>query len=257
MIINNEIRRSRVAEVTLIFWIIKTLSTTVGETGADFLAVDLGLGMPMVTLITGSFMAALLVLQFTKYKRYIPIIYWTIVVLMSIVGTLITDILVDDLGVSLVTLSIIFSITMLIGFFVWYKNERTLSIHDINSGKREAYYWLIILLTFALGTGVGDLISERIGLGYDVASILFASLIALVAFSHFILKMNTTTSFWLAFILTRPLGASLGDLMTQPITEGGLGIGMIPVNALFFSIIAGLVIYLNASLISNKNYVGK
>lgn len=234
----------RVPEVTFTFWIIKVLSTTVGETGADYLSFNLELGMLAVSLIMVSIMTILLILQFKLFKSYVPPNYWSIVVLMSITGTLITDILVDYVGISLETLSLVFTISMIIGFIIWFKEEKTLSIHSINTAKREIYYWVIILLTFALGTGVGDLISEGFALGYTNSLLLFSSCIAAIAFAHYILKLNSVTSFWLAFILTRPLGASLGDYLTKPISEGGLGFGMTAVNLNFFIIIVGLVIYL-------------
>lgn len=231
----------RVPEVTLIFWIIKTLSTTVGETGADFLASGLNLGMPLTTLLMSGIMASLLFLQFGKFKRYIPGNYWALVVLMSVIGTLITDILVDLAGVSLSTLSIIFSVMMLGGFYLWYREEGTLSIHTINTGKREAWYWVVILLAFALGTGVGDLISEHFALGYDKALLLFSGLIALVAVAHYVLKLNAVTAFWFAYVLTRPLGASLGDFLIQAPADGGLGVDMITVNMTFLTAIVSLV----------------
>lgn len=234
----------RVPEVILVFWVIKTLSTTVGETGADFLASNLGFGMPVVVIIASGMMAALLFMQFNKLKRYVPFNYWSIVILMSIVGTLITDILVDSAGISLVTLSIVFSIAMILGFFIWHKQEGTLSIHSVDTTKREAYYWLIILLAFALGTGVGDLISERLAQGYGVAVMVFGGLIALVAIAYYVFKISGVLAFWLVFILTRPLGASLGDFLTKPAIEGGMGIGMMMINGLFFSVILGLVVYL-------------
>ncbi|MDD3044106.1 MAG: hypothetical protein PHF33_01435 [Candidatus Delongbacteria bacterium] len=236
----------RVPEITLIFWIIKVLSTTVGETGADFLAEDLGLGMPLVAGIMSFIMAVLLIFQFTKFKKYIPWNYWSIVILMSIIGTLITDILVDDIGISLLTLSIVFTISMIAVFIVWFKEEKTLSIHSINTGVREIYYWIIILMAFALGTGVGDLISEYFELGYGIALLLFGGAIALIAFSVFVLKLDRTLGFWLAFILTRPLGASLGDFFTQPLENGGIDINIGIVNAVFFTAIVSMVIYLSA-----------
>jgi uncharacterized membrane-anchored protein len=238
----------RVPEVTFVFWVIKVLSTTVGETGADFLAFDLGYGMPKVALAMSALMAILLFIQFSRLKRYVPVIYWSIVVLMSIVGTLITDILVDSFGVSLITLSIVFLITMIAGFIVWYINEKTLSIHSIDTAKREMYYWFIILLAFALGTGVGDLISEGLSLGYGIALLLFSGTIALIAFDFYVLKMNSVLTFWLAFIMTRPLGASLGDFMTKTANDGGLGMSMTTVNILFFFVIICLVTYLSLML---------
>jgi uncharacterized membrane-anchored protein len=231
----------RVPEVTLIFWIIKTLSTTVGETGADFLAFDLGWGMPVTTMIMIGIMGALLYLQFFKFKKYVVANYWTLVVLMSIVGTLITDMLVDMAGVSLVPLSAVFTVMMLAGFYVWYRREGTLSIHAINTGKREFYYWVVILLAFALGTGLGDLISEHFALGYDRALLLFAVMIAAVTLAFYKFKLNAVTAFWVAYVLTRPLGASLGDCLIQVPSDGGLGIDMMTVNMVFFSAIVVLV----------------
>ncbi len=234
----------RVPEVTLIFWIIKTLSTTVGETGADFLAFDLKFGMPIVAIAISSIMAVLLYFQFARLKRYSVFNYWSIVVLISILGTLITDILVDNVGVSLVNLSTIFTLAMLSGLFIWYKQEATLSIHSIDTGKREAYYWTVILLAFALGTGVGDLMSEKLAMGYGVAVFLFTSLITLITAAYYLFNINGTLVFWSCYILTRPLGASLGDFMIQPVDVGGMGISMDIVNAIFFIVIASLVTYL-------------
>ncbi len=233
----------RVPEVTLVFWIIKTLSTTVGETGADFLAFDLGWGMPVTTVLMVGIMVVLLYLQFGKLKRYVPANYWTLVVLMSVVGTLITDMLVDLAGVSLVTLSIVFTVMMLAGFYLWYREEGTLSIHSIDTGKREAWYWVVILLAFSLGTGVGDLISEHFALGYDKALLLFSGLIAAVAVAYYVFKLNAVTAFWIAYVLTRPLGASLGDFMIQTPADGGLGINMMAVNIAFLGAIVSLVGY--------------
>lgn len=223
----------RVPEVTLIFWIIKTLSTTIGETGADFLSSGLGWGMPITTMVMIGLMACGLFLQFTKFKRYVVANYWSLVVLMSIIGTLITDMLVDIAGVSLVSLSIIFTLMMLAGFFTWYRSEGTLSIHSIDTGKRECYYWIVILLAFSLGTGVGDLISEYFALGYDAALLLFSVLISLVVLAYYTLNMNSVAAFWIAYILTRPLGASLGDFMIQGTNDGGLGISMGTINMTF------------------------
>lgn len=242
----------RVPLVGGIFWIIKVLSTTVGETGADFLSFDMGYGMVSVAIFMSLVMFGLLTLQFVKIKKYIPIVYWSLVILMSIIGTLITDILVDNLGISLVTLSIVFTITMLAGFAIWYAQEKTLSIHSIDTAKREAYYWFIILLAFALGTGAGDLISEGISMGYGNALLLFAGSIGIVAIGHYVFKIGAIVSFWMAYVLTRPLGASLGDFMIQPATDGGLGISAGTVNIVFFSIIAGLIIYLTISKIDTE-----
>ncbi|WP_020677594.1 hypothetical protein [Geopsychrobacter electrodiphilus] len=233
----------RVPEITLMFWVVKVLSTTVGETGADFLSDRLGLGLNGTTLVMSVLLAVFLVIQL-RLKRYVPASYWTVVVLMSVVGTLITDMFVENFGVSLLTLSIVFTITMLAGFAVWYKSEKTLSIHSIDTNKREVYYWIIILLAFALGTGAGDLISEGINLGYGVALLTFSLSIAVVAFGYYGLKLNSTLTFWVVFILTRPLGASIGDFLIQTKVDGGLGFGMTPVNVIFLTVIVSLVFFM-------------
>ncbi len=238
---------SRVPEVALAFWVIKTLSTTVGETGADFLAGGMGWGMPAVALIVLTAIGTLLYLQFAHLKRYVPANYWGLVVLMSVEGTLITDILVDNAGVPLTSLSAVFTVLMAAGFFIWYRNERTLSIHAIDNAKREAYYWLVILLAFALGTGVGDLIAEHFALGYANALALFGGAIAAVWLAHKAFGLNPVTAFWIAYVLTRPLGASLGDLLIQAPADGGLGIDMATVNIAFVAVIVWLVGY--ASLV--------
>jgi uncharacterized membrane-anchored protein len=235
----------RVPQVTFLFWVIKILSTTVGETAADYLSFDLKLGMPLVTTLMSILFAALLYRQFSVLKRYVPSNYWLIVVLTSILGTLITDILVDDFGVSLVTLSVIFTVAMLGGFYAWYRREHTLSIHSIDSASREAYYWIVILLAFALGTGVGDLIAEGIDMGYMTALLIFSATITAIAVAHYVFKMNVVLTFWLAFVLTRPLGASLGDLLTQSPKHGGLGINSMLINLIFFVTIALLIGYLS------------
>ena len=233
----------RVPEVTLVFWIIKTLSTTVGETEADFLAVDPNWGMPITTVLMVGIMVVLLYLQFAKYERYVPADYWALVVLMSVIGTLITDILVDLTGVSLVTLSVVFTVMMLAGFYLWHREEGTLSIHSIDTGKREAWYWVVILLAFAPGTSVGDRICKHFSLGYDKALLLFIGLTATVAVTHYVFKLNAVAAFWFAYILTRPLGALLGDFMIQTPADGGLGINVMAINIAFLAAIVSLVGY--------------
>ena len=168
---------NKVPEITLYFWVIKVLCTTVGETAADFLSDNLGLGLTNTTYIMGALLVAALVAQF-RLRRYVPSVYWLAVVLISIVGTLITDNLTDNLGISLVTTTIVFSIVLAVVFAVWWASERTLSIHTIYSTRREAFYWLAVLFTFALGTAAGDLTAERLSVGYALSALLFAGMIA-------------------------------------------------------------------------------
>lgn len=234
---------NKVPAITLYFWIIKVLCTTVGETAADFLNENLKLGLTVTSCVMGALLLIMLFFQF-KTKKYIPGVYWLAVVLISIVGTLITDNLTDNLGVSLVTTTIIFSVALAATFIVWYAKEKTLSVHTIVTSRREAFYWLAILFTFALGTAAGDLAAEKLNLGYLVSFLIFGALIAVVALAHYRFKLHTVVAFWIAYILTRPLGASLGDYLSQSRDDGGLNLGTVGTSALFLLTILGMVIYL-------------
>src|SRR3954463_14181869 len=163
---------NKVPEITLYFWAIKILCTTVGETASDYLTDNVGLGLTNTTFITGALLIATLVFQF-RARRYVAWIYWLAVVLISVVGTQITDNLTDNAGVSLVTTTVAFSIALAVVFAVWYRVEGTLSIHTIYTTRREAFYWLAVLFTFALGTAAGDLTAERLALRYWVSALPF------------------------------------------------------------------------------------
>jgi uncharacterized membrane-anchored protein len=233
---------NKVPEVTLFFWIIKVLSTTVGETFADFLS-GLGLGLSGTTMVMTAAFIAVLVWQF-RTRQLVPGVYWLTVVLISVVGTLITDNLTDALGVPLELSTAVFAVALGATFTVWYAVERTLSIHSIVTFRREAFYWLAILFTFALGTAAGDLVSERFGVGYWATAIIVALLIAAIAVSHKVFGANAVLTFWIAYVLTRPLGASLGDGLSQPRTDGGLGLGTTWTSVLFLVTIVAVVAYL-------------
>jgi len=237
---------NKVPEITVYFWVIKVLCTTVGETFADNLNENLGLGLTNTSYIMGAVLIAVIVAQF-RSRRYIPGIYWLAVVLVSVVGTLVSDNLVENYGVTLETTTIAFGACLIATFAAWYWSERTLSVHTIVTARREAFYWLTILFTFALGTSAGDLISEKLELGYLPTVGIFAGAIAVIAFLHFALRMNAILSFWLAYILTRPLGASIGDYLASPKAEGGLGLGTTVTSILFLTTILALVAFLAIS----------
>jgi len=234
---------NKVPEVTLYFWVIKIMCTTVGETAADFLNADLHFGLTGTSIVMGILLAIFLIMQ-VRSKKYVPWLYWVVVVLVSIVGTLITDNLVDNFGIALETTTIAFSLALLATFVTWYASEKTLSIHTIFTKKRELFYWAAILFTFALGTAAGDLAAEGLSLGYAKSALMFGGMIAIVTIAYYSFKANAILAFWIAYILTRPLGASLGDYLSQPIANGGLGLGAAVTNMIFFSAIVGLVIYL-------------
>ena len=236
---------NKVPEVTLYFWVIKIMCTTVGETAADYLNENLGFGLTNTTYVAGALLLALLVAQF-RLRRYVPGVYWAVVVVISVFGTLITDNMTDHYNVPLTTSTIVFSIVLAVVFAVWYASERTLSIHTIFTTRREGFYWLAILFTFALGTAAGDLSAEKLDLGYGVSIAIFGAMIAAVAIAHFAFRMNAVLSFWLAYILTRPLGASIGDEMSQNSRKyGGLGLGTTGTGYSFLTCILLLVTYLS------------
>lgn len=245
---------NKVPEVTLYFWIIKILCTTTGETGADYL-IENFLGLVNTTYFMSILLLLIIYIQF-KVKKYTPIIYWSVVVFLSVVGTLITDLLTDKFHVSLVTSSFAFSLALGGTFLTWFISEKTLSIHSIKSKKRELFYWLTILFTFSLGTALGDLVAEKYSLGYLTSTYIFLGIIALITIIFYIARFFASSSkvvlnsggvlaFWLAYIFTRPLGASIGDYLSQARNLGGLGLGTTSTSLVFLSIILVLVIYLS------------
>ena len=237
---------NKVPEVTLWFWLIKIMATTVGETAADLLSMRLGLGLGVTSIIMTLVFLVALVVQ-VRATRYVPALYWFTVVAISVVGTLVSDNLVDGYGVSLVTTSVAFAIILTIVFVAWFRSEGTLSIHSIVTRRRELFYWGAILFTFALGTSVGDLLAETMDLGYGTAALVFGGMIAAVTFAHYVLKADAILSFWIAYVLTRPLGASLGDLFAKPVIAGGLGLGTVNTSLIFLLLILALVVFLTVS----------
>ena len=234
---------NKVPEVTLYFWVIKILCTTVGETASDYLQENVGLGLTKTTLITGSVLAAVLALQF-RLTRYVPFVYWLVVVLISVVGTQITDNLSDNYGVSLVVTTIGFSLALITSFAIWFASERTLSIHSIVTTRRESFYWLVVLFTFALGTAAGDLTAERLNIGYWQSAVMFGAVILAVFAAHLRLGLDAITAFWVAYVLTRPLGASIGDFLSQARADGGLGLGTTETSIVFLTTILAVVVFL-------------
>ncbi len=234
---------NKVPQVTLYFWVIKILCTTVGETAADFLNEKLNLGLTGTSIVMGALLIIALFFQF-KTRKYFPVIYWLAVVLISVVGTLITDNLTDNLGVSLEITTAAFSAALAFTFAVWYTREKTLSIQKIDNFHREAFYWLAILFTFALGTAAGDLLAETLSVGYLWSAAIFGGMIIIVFIIHKYFKLNSVLAFWIAYILTRPLGASIGDYLSQSKDDGGLGLGTVVTSVVFLIAILSTVIYL-------------
>ena len=238
---------NKVPEVTLYFWIIKIMCTTVGETAADYLNVNLGFGLTKTTYFTGALLAVLLLAQL-RLRRYVPPIYWAVVVVISVFGTLITDNMSDIQNIPLTTSTPIFAGILAVVFASWYAVERTLSIHTIVTTRRELFYWLAILFTFSLGTAAGDLVAEQFSIGYGPSIAIWGGAIALITAVFYGLRANAVLCFWLAYILTRPLGASIGDFMSQNSHKyGGLGLGTTGTSYIFLGCILVLVSYLSIS----------
>jgi uncharacterized membrane-anchored protein len=236
---------NKVPEVTLWFWIIKILCTTVGESFADYINETLGFGLlPTATLFTVIF-AVVLTWQM-RLTRYVPFAYWLTVVVVSVTGTLYTDILTDHLGVPLWISTTVFSVLLAGVFAVWYSREHTLSIHSIVTTPREAFYWLAVLVTFSLGTATGDWTLELTGWGPGTSVLLPLALIAIVT-ALWRFGADPVLSFWVAYILTRPLGANIGDWLASPKSEQGMGLGTFWTSVVFLGAILATVIYLAVS----------
>lgn len=233
---------SKVPEVTVWFWIIKILCTTVGESFADWINNSLGFGLVPTALIFTVVLAAVLGWQL-RLDRYVPFVYWLSVVVLSVTGTLYTDILTDQLNVPLALSSSVFAVILAIVFGIWFARERTLSIHSIVTLPRELFYWLAVLVTFALGTAVGDWTLATTGWGPGVSVLLPAGLIVAIV-AGWRLGANAVLSFWLAYILTRPLGANLGDWLASPTADHGLGLGTALTSVIFLVAILATVAYL-------------
>ena len=236
----------KVPEITAYFWIIKVLSTTVGETFADYLNSTLGLGLNGTSVVMTIALALALVLQF-KVKKYVPVTYWLCVVLTSITGTLLTDNLTDNLNVSLLASSFVFAILLGICFYLWHRSETTLSIHSIDTARREGFYWATILLTFALGTATGDLVAERFSIGYGWSFWLFVGAIAIVSAGLRYKVIGAILTFWATYVLTRPLGASIGDYLSQTKKVGGIGWGTTKTSYVFLAVILVVVTFLTVT----------
>ncbi|WP_405133020.1 hypothetical protein [Nocardia sp. NBC_01388] len=233
---------SKVPEVTAWFWVIKILCTTVGESFADWINSSLGVGLNMTALLFTVVLAAVLGWQL-RLNRYVPLAYWLTVVVISVTGTLYTDILTDNLGVPLALSTGVFAAVLAVVFGIWFARERTLSIHSIVTLPRELFYWLAVLVTFALGTAAGDWTLQATGWGPGVSVLLPAGLIVAVVLG-WRFGANAVLSFWLAYILTRPLGANLGDWFASPTADHGLGVGTALTSVIFLTAILATVLYL-------------
>jgi uncharacterized membrane-anchored protein len=240
----------KVPEVTVYFWIIKLLTTGMGETTSDYLVHQLNPLLAVALAAIG--LAVALVLQFLV-RRYIAGVYWLAVVMVAIFGTMAADVLHVGLGIPYLVSAAFFAVILAVIFVAWYLSEKTLSIHSIYTHRRELFYWATVMATFALGTAVGDMTATTLGLGYFSSGVLFAILIAVPALGYWLLDLNEILAFWFAYIVTRPLGASFADWMGRPRSLGGLGLGTGQVSLGLAILIIILVGYLTVTHKDSKN----
>jgi uncharacterized membrane-anchored protein len=235
---------SKVPEVTAFFWIVKALTTGMGESTSDFLVHKL---VPEIAVVLGgiAFVIALY-LQFST-DRYVPWRYWLAVAMVGVFGTMAADVLHVGLGVPYIASTIFYAVMLAVVFRTWYRSEGTLSIHSITTERREVFYWAAVLATFALGTAAGDLTAVTFGLGYFASGLIFAAIIAVPAIGYWRFGMNSILAFWFAYVVTRPLGASFADWLSVSSARGGLALGTGPVSFVLAAMIAGFVAYLTVS----------
>lgn len=213
---------ARVPELTVLFWVLKILTTGMGETASDYLAHTIG---PVVAVcLSGVALVVALAGQLSA-GRYVPWVYWTTVAMVSVFGTVAADVAHVGLGVPYAVSTVAFAVALALVLWLWHRTEGTLSVHSIDSTRRELFYWATVLTTFALGTAAGDLTAVTLGLGYLGSAVLFAVAFAVPAVAHLRLGLGAVAAFWTAYVITRPLGASVADWMGVSVARGGLGLG--------------------------------
>jgi uncharacterized membrane-anchored protein len=237
-------RLSKVPEITAYFWVVKALTTAMGESTSDFLVHSI---VPELAVVLGGVAFAIAIYLQFKQDRYVPWAYWLAVAMVGVLGTMAADVMHVGLGVPYIVSTIFYAVVLFFVFRIWYRMEGTLSIHSIRTPQREAFYWAAVLATFALGTAAGDLTAVTVGLGYFGSILLFAAIIAIPATGYFRFGMNSILAFWFAYVVTRPLGASVADWLAVSHERGGLALGTGPVSLVLAAAIAGLVAYLSAT----------
>jgi uncharacterized membrane-anchored protein len=237
----------KVAEVTLVFWIMKICATTLGETAGDMLSMTFNIGYGLSSIILIGFFIATLIAQLSV-KKYIPILYWLVIIATSTAGTTMSDFMDRTLGLGYAAGASILAIMLVSMLFVWYKSEGSLSVTDIKNFRPEMFYWITILISNTLGTALGDYLADDSGLGFSGGAFLIGSLILITALLHYFSKILNVILFWIAFVLTRPFGATFGDLLTKPTDKGGLDLGTIGSSAVLFGILTLLIFYVSVKL---------
>ena len=233
-------RLNKVAEITFLFWIMKIIATTLGETLGDFLSMTLNLGYTIGILITLGFFLIVLSIQIQS-KKYIPLYYWLVIIATTTLGTEISDFLDRSLGMGYTFGSLLLFTFLIVTLIIWKKTYKTLEVYPIHDRNKEILYWIAILFSNSLGTAFGDYLSDVIGLSYLIGALLTAGIILIVVLLHHFTKLNHIVLFWIAFIFTRPFGATFGDLLTKPIGKGGLDLGTLSASIVSVVLISFLI----------------
>jgi uncharacterized membrane-anchored protein len=241
----------KIPEITMLFWIMKICATTLGETAGDLLSMTLNVGYAISTLILLAGFLITLFLQFST-KKYIPVIYWLVILSTSTAGTTMSDFMDRTLGLGYALGSSILILCLVFTLFIWYKLEKSLSVTEIKNKRGEIFYWLAILISNTLGTALGDYLADDSGLGFAGGAILIGSVLTIVVFAHYFTKISNVLLFWIAFVLTRPFGATFGDLLTKNHEKGGLDFGTKGSSMILFSLLLLLILYTSISMKKNQ-----
>jgi uncharacterized membrane-anchored protein len=237
---------SKVAQITIYFWIMKICATTLGETAGDLLSMTLNVGYAMSSIILFVLFIVTLALQL-RSKDFHPVLFWTVILSTSIVGTTMSDYMDRTLGLGYALGSLILLSCLVIILATWHYSEKSLAVNNIKSKKAESFYWIAILFSNTLGTALGDYLADESGLGFLGGATLVGSLIGVVVLATYFTKINRVALFWVAFVLTRPFGATFGDLLTKPIENGGLNFGTVGSSFILASLLITLVVYTHLS----------
>jgi uncharacterized membrane-anchored protein len=240
---NQEFERSKVPEVTLVFWIIKILSTTLGETGGDAVSMSMNLGYAVSSFVFIGIFVVAVVAQISA-KKFHPFLYWLVVIATTTAGTTMADFADRSLGIGYPGGASLLFVLLMASLAIWYWSAGTISVNTVSTPRIEMFYWVAILFSQTLGTALGDWMADTNGLGYDGGALVFAAGLVLIAAAYFFTGISRTLLFWGAFILTRPLGATLGDLLDKPLDNGGLAFSRFYASGILAAIIIACVAFL-------------
>lgn len=242
---------NKVAEISLLFWLMKIVATTLGETLGDYIAQTLNLGYTIGLLVTTVFFMIVLAIQL-QAKKYIPVFYWLAIIATTTLGTEISDFIDRSLHLGYTIGSILLFSGLVITLLLWYKKFKNLNVYPITNKNKEIYYWIAILFSNSLGTAFGDYLSDVIGLSYLNGALVTAAIILIVVLLHYTTKINHIILFWIAFIFSRPFGATFGDFLTKPITKGGLDLGTLSASIVSLLVMSVLIILSHRKILKHK-----